>query len=130
MKKTKFILSLCLCASMVASAAGYKDGIEYFKADQFDNAKDILLRNIGSITPAEKSISYYYLGAIDLRNGDKAAAKANFDNGMAADAKCAYNYVGLGELDLRNGNVKSAEDLFKKAQSLSLIHISEPTRRP
>lgn len=119
MKKTKFILSLCLCASMVASAAGYKDGIEYFKADQFDNAKDILLRNIGSITPAEKSISYYYLGAIDLRNGDKAAAKANFDNGMAADAKCAYNYVGLGELDLRNGNVKSAEDLFKKAQSFN-----------
>ncbi|MDE7125919.1 MAG: hypothetical protein K2O12_05510, partial [Muribaculaceae bacterium] len=116
--KSKLLLSLFLGASIVASADGYKDGIEYFKADQFDNAKDILERNLNN-SDTDKAISYYYLGAIDLKKGDKSAAKANFDKGVAANSNCAFNYVGLGQLALLNNNLKSAEEYFKKASSLA-----------
>ena len=32
--KLKFLFSLLLAGSLTASAQGYKDGVEYFKADQ------------------------------------------------------------------------------------------------
>lgn len=115
--KSKILLSLFLGAALFAGAEGYKDGIEYFKADQFDNAKDILQRNLNN-PGTDKAISYYYLGAIDLKKGDKAAAKTSFDNGVAANPECAYNYVGLGEIDLLNGNTSAAESNFKKATGL------------
>jgi len=115
--KSKLILSLFMGASLIASADGYKDGIEYFKADQYDNARDILQRNLNN-KDTDKALSYYYLGAIDLKKGDKAAAKANFDKGVKQNSNCAFNYVGLGELNLMAGNIKAAEDNFKKAQSL------------
>ncbi len=116
--KSKFLLSLFIGSSLIASADGYKDGIEYFKADQFDNAKEILTKNLNN-PGTDKALSYYYLGAIDLKNGDKAAAKANFDKGVAANSGCAFNFVGLGQLDLLNGNVKAAEDNFKKAANIN-----------
>ncbi len=116
--KSKFLLSLFIGSSLIASADGYKDGIEYFKADQFDNAKEILTKNLNN-PGTDKALSYYYLGAIDLKNGDKAAAKANFDKGVAANSGCAFNFVGLGQLDLLNGNVKAAKDNFKKAANIN-----------
>lgn len=116
--KSKFLLSLFIGSSLIASADGYKDGIEYFKADQFDNAKEILTKNLNN-PGTDKALSYYYLGAIDLKNGDKAAAKANFDKGKDANSNCAFNFVGLGQLDLLNGNIKAAEDNFKKAANIN-----------
>lgn len=63
--KLKFLFSLLLAGSLTASAQGYKDGVEYFKADQFANAKTLLERNLGTATsPADKALAYYYLGAI------------------------------------------------------------------
>lgn len=115
--KSKLLLSLFLSAAICGYAEGYKDGIEYFKADQFANAKDILQRNLNN-AGTDKAISYYYLGAIDLQEGNKTAAKANFDQGIAANPECAYNYVGLGSLDLLNGNQSAAEANFKKAMGL------------
>ncbi len=41
--KFKFLLSLCLAGALSVSAQGYKDGVEYFKADQFENAKTLLV---------------------------------------------------------------------------------------
>ena len=42
--KIKLFLSLLLAGGLVASAQsqGYKDGIEYYNAGQYDNAKTIL----------------------------------------------------------------------------------------
>ena len=47
MKKSVF-LSLLLAGGLVATAQtqGYKDGIEYYKAGQYDNAKTILDRTL------------------------------------------------------------------------------------
>jgi predicted Zn-dependent protease len=116
--RIKFLFSVLLGASLVASAEGYKDGIEYFKADQFDNAKTILERNLNN-AGTDKAVTYYYLGAIALHNNDKATAKANFDKGVQANAECPYNYVGLGNIELTNGNKSAAEANFKTAQNLS-----------
>ncbi len=107
-----------ICASLAAYADGYKDGIEYFKAGQYANAKELLERNLNA-AGTDKALSYYYLGQIDLINGDRNAAKANFDKGVAANAECAYNYVGLGAIDLLNGQKGAAEDQFKSAQKVN-----------
>ncbi|MDE7141541.1 MAG: hypothetical protein K2O33_01425, partial [Muribaculaceae bacterium] len=58
----------------------------------------------------------YYLGQIAMQKGDKAAAKANFEKGLAADANNGYNYIGLGALALADGNLGQAKDYFKDAK--------------
>lgn len=117
--KRYLILSL-LAASAIAAGAqsqGYKDGIEYFKAAQYGNAKTILTNTLDQ-SDTDKALAYYYLGQIALNQGDRQAAKANFEKGLASNGDCAYNYVGLGALELLAGNESAANDNFKKAQSL------------
>ena len=60
-------------------------------------------------------MSYFYLGSLDMREGNTAAAAANFNKGKEANPNYGYNYVGLGEIALKNGNKSEASDLFKKA---------------
>lgn len=117
MKIKHLFSALFMGAVLVANADGYKDGIEYYKAGQYDNALDILNRNINA-SGTDKALSYYYMGQASLAKGDKTAAKSYFDKGMAADALNPYNYVGLGAISLLEGNVKAAEDQFKEAQKL------------
>lgn len=125
--KFKFFLSLFVAGTLVAGAQsqGYKDGIEYYKAGQYANAKTILERNLNSPS-TDQSLANYYLGQVALTQGDKAAAKAYFDKGLAADPDNAYNYVGLGAYDLLNGNADAANDNFKKAQSLGKKNAEIP----
>lgn len=115
--KLKFLCALALAASLSASAQGYKDGIEYYKAGQYDNAITLLERNM-SDAQTDKALAQYYLGQANLAKGNTAKAKAAFEAGIAANAENAYNYVGLGALELKAGNAQAAKDLFKKAQSL------------
>lgn len=119
--RIKLICSLLAAAatlSAVAQSQGYKDGIEFYKAGQYDNAKTILERTLND-AQTDKALSYYYLGQVALAKGDKAAAKTTFTNGVSANAECPYNYVGLGAIDLLDGNAKAAEDQFKDAQKLA-----------
>ncbi len=118
--KKNLILSLLAVTALSAGAQsqGYKDGIEYYKAAQYDNAKTILNNTLNQ-SETDKALAYYYLGQIDLAQDNKQGAQANFEKGKAANPDCAYNYVGLGALDLLNGNPSSANDNFKKAQSLA-----------
>lgn len=113
--KFKFLFSLFLGSALVMSAQGYKDGIEYYKADQLENAKTILTRTLNDAS-TDKAESNYYLGAIALNQGDNAAADAYFNAGIAANPENPFNYVGKGELALKNGNEKVADDFFKKAR--------------
>ncbi len=114
--KFKFLFSLLLGSALTMSAQGYKDGIEYYKADQFENAKTILNRTIDDAS-TDKSEAYYYLGEIALRQGDKATAESNFQKGIAANPQNGFNYVGLGALALLNGDEKSADDYFKQGRN-------------
>jgi tetratricopeptide (TPR) repeat protein len=117
--KLRFLFSFCLAAALSASAQqGYLDGIEYFKADQFDNAKELLERNLNAST-TDKGVAYYYLGEIALRDKDYTTAKADFEKGLAANPTSALNKVGLGSLALLQGNVKDAEVLFEEAKKIN-----------
>ncbi|MDE5972818.1 MAG: tetratricopeptide repeat protein [Muribaculaceae bacterium] len=128
--KIKHFLMVALCSAAVLSASaqsqGYLDGIEYYKADQFDNAREILERTLND-AGTDQSASCYYLGSIALRNGDVAAAKAYFDKGIEANAKNGLNYVGLGAVALKGGDQKTARDQFKaatKAQNTASVNVA------
>ena len=115
--KIKFLLSLFVAGTLAVGSQtqGYKDGIEYYKAGQHDNARTILERTIND--PAtDRSLANYYLGQVALVQGDKAQARTYFDAGLAADAECPFNYVGLGALALQEGNDEAAKEQFKQAQ--------------
>ena len=115
MKRKFFIASLMLMgASLVANAQGYKDGIEYYKVDKLDNAKELLERNLNAAS-TDKAEAYYYLGQIALHQGKVADAAANFEKGIAANAMNPYNYVGQAAIALKNGgNVKALLDQARK----------------
>lgn len=114
--KFKFLLSVILggCAFTAMAQGGYQDGVDYYNADRFEQAK-IILDNTLNDAATDKAVSYFYLGSIDLREGNTQAAKANFDKGVAANPAYGYNYVGLGEIALKNGDKSAAEKLFKEA---------------
>ena len=96
--KIKFLIaSLVLGASISSYAQGYKDGIEYYKIDQLDNAKELLNRNLNDAS-TNKAESYYYLGMIEFHKGNLAGAKADFDKGVQADANNPYNYNDDGTI--------------------------------
>lgn len=118
--KVKALLTLVLAGALSASAQsqGYMDGIEYYKAGQYDNAKTILQKTLNN-SDTDKALANYYLGETELALGNKAEAKKYFDAGVAAAPENGYNYVGLGALELSNNNVKGAEDYFKQAQKLA-----------
>lgn len=116
MNYLKLFLSLaCAGAVCTASAQSYKDAIEYYKAGQEKNAKELLIRNLNNAN-TDKAASYYYLGCIALDNKNINEATKNFDAGIAANASYAYNYVGKGAIALRNHNIKEAETFFKEAE--------------
>lgn len=117
--KFKFLFSLCLAgAASSMMAQGYKDGIEYYRADQLSNAKELLERNLNDPN-TDKAVSYYFLGCISLQYNKTEEAKGYFDKGLEANPDYAYNYVGLGAIDLLNKNPKGAEKFFKEAESKS-----------
>ena len=114
--KFKFLFSLLLGSALTMTAQGYKDGIEYYKADQLDNAKTILNRTLNDAS-TDKAEANYYLGAIALSQGDNAAAENYFNAGIAADPTNPFNYVGKGEMALKKGDEKAADSYFKDARN-------------
>ncbi len=113
--KFNALISLFLGSALGLSAQGFKDGVEYYRADQPEEAAIILNNNLDQ-AGAQKATVYYYLGQIALNNGNKAKAKTLFDNGLAADADNGYNYIGLGALALAEGNESAAAGYFKDAK--------------
>lgn len=117
--KLKRILTLCLAgASLTAFAQTHIEGEEYYKADQFTNAKDLLKRSLTN-SQTDKAVSDYYLGMIAVEEDNKAEASKFFADGVAANPQYPYNYVGQGLMQLMSGNAKEAEALFKLADKNS-----------
>ncbi len=117
MKSKIFVASLLVAGvALTINAQGYKDGIEYYKVGQYDNAKELLERNLNNAS-TDKAASYYYLGQIALKNGNTSEAKANYDKGVAANPDYAYNYVGLGLLSLKSTGKPG--DYFSTARKLA-----------
>ncbi|MDE6271544.1 MAG: tetratricopeptide repeat protein [Muribaculaceae bacterium] len=114
----KFVLSLAIAAmAFTGMAQTHSEGVEYYEAGQYDNAKELLERNLNN-AGTDKAISYYYQGLIALENGNKSEAAKFFNLGAQANPDYAYNYIGLARIDLMAGTPKVAEANFKKAESL------------
>ena len=120
--KFKFFLTAALLAGASFSllAQTHKEGEEYYKADQFSNAKELLERNMNN-PGTDKAISNYYLGLIALEEGKKAEAANYFNAGIQDNPEYPFNYVGQGQLKLMDGDKKAAEDLFKEAKSRNKV---------
>lgn len=117
--KLKRILTFCLAgASFCAMAQTHLEGEEYYKADQLENAQDLLLRSLNN-PQTDKAVSDYYLGMIAFDEGKTSEAANYFNQGVAQNPDYAYNYVGQGLLKLKAGDLKEAENLFKEAQKHS-----------
>ncbi|MCM1309637.1 MAG: tetratricopeptide repeat protein [Bacteroides sp.] len=116
MKIKSLMLAMAAATAVFASAQhqGYKDGIDYYKADQLENAKEILTKTIDA-PETDRAEALYYLGAIELREGNVDKAKQLFTEGTELDPKNGYNFVGLGAICLKNGDTKAADEEFKKA---------------
>lgn len=116
--KKRFLFTLMAGAALAASAQGYQDGVDNFNAGRFDVAKSILTNTFNDAS-TDKAVSNFYLGCIDLREGNTADAKQKFDAGIAANTQYPLNYVGLGELALRNGDNKAAKAEFDAALKIN-----------
>lgn len=111
--KFKALLAVALAsAAMGVSAQTHKEGEEYYKADQLENAKELLLRNINN-PGTDKSIANYYLGRISIAENKLEDAKKFFNAGVEANPEFAYNYIGLGAVALKEGNTNEAKEQFK-----------------
>lgn len=114
--KFKPLFSFFLLGSaLVASAQSHIEGMEYYKADQPENAKELLERNYNN-AQTDKALANFYLGMIAFDNGDNNKASEYFQKGIEANAENPYNYVGLGAIALKGGNVKEAEKFFKEGE--------------
>lgn len=117
MKAKFFIAGLLLAGAVISSSAqSYKDGIEYYKVDQLDNAKELLERNLNAPS-TNKSEAFYYLGQIALKQGNLNEAKTYFDRGLSADANNPYNLIGQAALELKKGG--NAKALLDQARKMS-----------
>ena len=114
--RTLFAASLAVVA-MGASAQTHLEGAEYYKADQLDNAKELLLRNLNN-AGTDKAIANYYLGLIAIDENKLDEAQKYFEAGIEANPNYANNYIGLGGLALKKGDKKTAGEQFKKGESL------------
>lgn len=114
--KLKHFFTFCLASfSMCAMAQTHLDGEEYYKADQLDNAYDLLIRSLNN-PQTDKAVSDYYLGMYSIAANKKSEAANYFKQGIQANPEYGYNYVGEGLLQLMNGDIKGAENLFKEAK--------------
>lgn len=74
--KLKFVFSLFMAgASLCAFAQTHQEGVEYYKADQFNNALELLERNYNN-PGTDKAVANYYLGLLSIRQQDLAKAKS------------------------------------------------------
>lgn len=118
--KLNLILSAALIAgsSLLSFAQTHKEGVEYYRADQFSNAKELLQRNYNN-AGTDKAVSEYYLGLISLEDKNQEEAFQHFTKGISINPEYPFNYVGLGEVALQKGQKKEAETYFKDAKSRS-----------
>lgn len=116
--KFKFLLSFLIAGASFASAQGFKDAVQYFRADQPEEAEIIINRVINDPS-TDKAMANYYLGQIAYKRGNVQNAKNFFTKGCETNPENPYNYVGLGAVALKSGDVNGAEDLFKQAKKLA-----------
>ncbi|MGO1243725.1 MAG: tetratricopeptide repeat protein [Sphingobacterium sp.] len=132
MTNSKLFLSLLMAGATLGtvSAQSLKDAKEALAEEQFDKAKDILVKLTEK--KAKKGENFFYLGKVHLVNDKVDSAAIVFNQGLTNDPKESLNTVGLGIVDLLKGDSTAAETKFSTAVSqlgrrdyLPLLYIGE-----
>jgi len=110
-----FCLS-CVFANAQDAAAEIKSAQQLINKDKKKAAVEALQK--ATKTYPEAFNLYYYLGRAQLIAGDKAGAKASFDEGVKLAPKEPLNYVGQGRILLMDKKVAEAKAQFEKAIGL------------
>lgn len=105
MKKHVITAFFALLATVTFAQSNF--GKDYFGIGEYAKAKEYFQAQLAT-APAE---SNYYLGEIAFAEGNKDAAAAYFDKGIAADMLYPMNYIGKGKMLLKS-NQKEAELIF------------------
>lgn len=117
--KIKSIISLCLAGfAATGFAQTHVEGEEYFKAGQYNNARELLERSLSN-PQTDKAVSNYYLGSYWILGKDNNKALKYFNEGVAVNPESPLNYVGLGQLRLMANDLKGAEAQFKLAEKFA-----------
>ncbi len=115
--KLRQLFTLCAAGAFLGVfAQSHVEGVEYYKADQFNNARELLERNYNN-AGTDKAVSDFHLGLIALENGDRNKAAEYFNKGVANNPEYGFNYAGQGTIALLNGDAKEANRLFKLGES-------------
>ncbi len=116
--KFKALFAATLAAVALSGfAQTHLEGAEYYKADQLENAKELLLRNLNN-AGTDKAVANYYLGLIAIQENKLDEAEKYFEAGVQANPDYAYNHIGIGGMALQKGDVKTAEAEFKAGEKL------------
>lgn len=116
--KLKFLFSFLIAGASLASAQGFTDAVQYYRAGQPADAEVIISRIINEPS-TDKASANYYLGLIAFDKNDLSKAESLFNQGMQINSNNPYNYVGLGKVALKKGDKKAAEEFFKTAKKLN-----------
>ena len=113
--KMRFFAAIMLAVATItaAFASDYKDGIEYFKAGQIENAKTILERTLNDAS-TDKAEAYYYLGEIAFVEKNYEEAANYYAKGLEANPEYRMNLIGQGKIQLMS-DPKAAAKTFKDA---------------
>ena len=99
----------------------------YYKAG--DNEQALTWLSKAKTIAQQKNINdasiYNTLGYIYMLNGDKAKARATFEEGVAIDNNNAKLLNNYGSLLLSEGNYAMAEQQFEKASALGYAKAKE-----
>lgn len=132
MTNSKLFLSLLMAGATIGtvSAQSLKDAKAALAEEQFDKAKDILVKLTEK--KAKDGENFFYLGKVHLVNDKVDSAAIVFNQGLTNDPKESLNTVGLGIVDLLKGDSTAAETKFSTAVSqlgrkdyLPLLYIGE-----
>lgn len=120
MKRTNLIFLFSILLAFVAqlqpvsAAKKSVEGVFYYKIGYYDQAQDMLLKDLNAGNGEQTEI-YYYLGNIEFKFGNMEKAAEYYAKGIALDPKDPFNQIGLLRLKIQKEPEVAAEG-FKQIQ--------------
>ena len=112
---------LCLLILSIRFAIGQtveiRDAKRFMEVDQNQKATTVLNKAIETYPSA--AVLSYYLGIVQLKDGQRDLALKSFDKGISIDEKEPLNFVGKGRLSMLENNALKAKLDFEKALLIS-----------
>jgi tetratricopeptide (TPR) repeat protein len=110
-KMKSLLVAAVLLFTGVVNGQTVQQGLMQVDGDQPTKAKATMTAVVAASPTAE---NMYYLGYVQLRNGDLAGAKATFEKGLTTEPKQPLNSVGLATVMLAEKNAQGAKAAFDK----------------